>query len=117
MCEPCSAVGFELWQVKSGTIFDDIIVTDSLAEAEAFEDATFDAEKDAEKKLYDAIQAVSHLEWGGPQALITLTWRCLQEKKEKEEAERKEAEEKRKAEEAAKAESNDEDDEDDDDEL
>merc|ERR1712100_315411 len=28
-CEKCEYVGFELWQVKSGTIFDDIIVTDS----------------------------------------------------------------------------------------
>jgi len=29
-------VGFELWQVKAGTIFDNIIVTDSKAEADAF---------------------------------------------------------------------------------
>lgn len=35
VCKDCAAVGFELWQVKAGTIFDDIIVTDSLAEAEA----------------------------------------------------------------------------------
>mmetsp|Transcript_11182 Transcript_11182/g.21343 ORF Transcript_11182/g.21343 Transcript_11182/m.21343 type:complete len:103 (-) Transcript_11182:91-399(-) len=28
VCNPCSHVGFELWQVKSGTIFDDILVTD-----------------------------------------------------------------------------------------
>ena len=82
MCEPCSAVGFELWQVKAGTIFDDIIVTDSLAEADAFAAATFDAEKDVEKTAYDAIQA---------------------EKKAKEEAEQKAAEEKRKADEAEKA--------------
>ena len=33
-------VGFDLWQVKSGTIFDNIIVTDSLAEAKAFFDET-----------------------------------------------------------------------------
>lgn len=58
VCEPCSAVGFELWQVKAGTIFDDIIVTDSLAEADAFAATTFDAEKDVEKAAYDAIQAV-----------------------------------------------------------
>merc|ERR1739845_337845 len=30
----CTHIGFELWQVKSGTIFDDIIVTDSLKEAQ-----------------------------------------------------------------------------------
>jgi len=32
----CSHVGFEIWQVKTGTIFDDIIVTDSLEEAEEY---------------------------------------------------------------------------------
>ena len=37
----CSHVGFELWQVKAGTIFDDIIVTDDAAEAQAFHDETF----------------------------------------------------------------------------
>jgi calreticulin len=41
VCAPCGAVGFELWQVKAGTIFDDIIVTDDAAEAQAFYDATF----------------------------------------------------------------------------
>merc|ERR1712185_719079 len=29
-------IGFDLWQVKGGTIFDNIIITDDLAEAEAF---------------------------------------------------------------------------------
>lgn len=56
VCKPCAAVGFELWQVKAGTIFDDIIVTDSLAEAEAFSAATFGAKKDAEKAAFDAIE-------------------------------------------------------------
>ena len=35
MCNPCGAVGFELWQVQAGTIFDNILVTDSVDEAEA----------------------------------------------------------------------------------
>ena len=56
VCNPCSAVGFELWQVKAGTIFDDIIVSDSIAEVEEFSKKTFDAKKDEEKKLYDAIE-------------------------------------------------------------
>ena len=34
-------VGFELWQVKAGTIFDNIIVTDSLEEANKFADSTW----------------------------------------------------------------------------
>lgn len=34
--EACTHVGFELWQVKSGTIFDDILITDSLEEAQKY---------------------------------------------------------------------------------
>merc|ERR1719235_1697658 len=52
-CEKCEYVGFELWQVKSGTIFDDIIVTDSVEEAKKFADETFYAKKDGEKKMKD----------------------------------------------------------------
>jgi len=47
----CSTVGFELWQVKSGTLFDDIIVTDDIEEAKAHAKETFYAKKDAEKKM------------------------------------------------------------------
>jgi calreticulin len=35
------ALGFELWQVKAGTIFDNIILTDSVDEAKAHADATW----------------------------------------------------------------------------
>merc|ERR1719453_2827577 len=35
-------VGFELWQVKAGTVFDNIFVGDSLEEAEAFRKETFE---------------------------------------------------------------------------
>jgi len=52
----CSGVGIELWQVQAGSIFDDVIVTDSLAEAEAFAKETFEKKKDAEKTKYDAIE-------------------------------------------------------------
>lgn len=51
--DACSHVGFELWQVKSGTIFDDIIVTDNLEEAQKFAEETFFAKKDGEKQMYD----------------------------------------------------------------
>merc|ERR1711904_699425 len=53
----CSHVGFELWQVKSGTLFDDIIVTDSVEEAKKFADETFYAKRDAEKKMKDEADA------------------------------------------------------------
>jgi len=49
----CSHVGFELWQVKSGTIFDDILITDSLEEAQKFAEETFFKKRDGEKKMFD----------------------------------------------------------------
>ena len=50
------AVGFELWQVKAGTIFDNIIVTDDIKEAEAFLAETYTEAKAAEKEALDAIE-------------------------------------------------------------
>mmetsp|Transcript_15715 Transcript_15715/g.23097 ORF Transcript_15715/g.23097 Transcript_15715/m.23097 type:complete len:412 (-) Transcript_15715:46-1281(-) len=55
-CKECTHVGFELWQVKSGTMFDDIIVTDSLEEAEAFAEEMFFAKQDAEKEMFDKLE-------------------------------------------------------------
>jgi len=55
-CKDCTHIGFELWQVKSGTLFDDIIVTDSFAEAKAYAEATYGKKKDAEKKMFDAAE-------------------------------------------------------------
>jgi len=45
-------VGFELWQVKAGTIIDNIIVTDDQAEADKFAELT-KATQEGEKKMYD----------------------------------------------------------------
>jgi len=45
-------VGFEIWQVKAGTIFDNIIVTDDQAEADKFAALT-KATQEGEKKMYD----------------------------------------------------------------
>merc|ERR1719171_527132 len=88
--QKCGSVGFELWQVKAGTIFDNIIVTDSVEEAEEFMKSTWEADKDAEKKMKDDLD---------------------EEKRKKEEEERKKREEERKA-----AEEEDEDEDDDEDE-
>lgn len=52
----CTHVGFEIWQVTAGTVFDDIIVTDSLKEAKAFAKETFFKKKDGEKEMFDKIQ-------------------------------------------------------------
>jgi len=54
--DECTQVGFEIWQVKAGTIFDDIIITDSLEEAQKFAEDTFFKKKDGEKAMFDEIQ-------------------------------------------------------------
>lgn len=66
------SVGLEIWQVKSGTIFDNVIVTDDFDEAKDLAERTWKANKEAEKKAFDAIQ---------------------EEKRKKEEDERKKREE------------------------
>jgi len=49
-------VGFELWQVKAGTMFDNIIVTDSISEAEAFFSETWEKNHTKEKEMFDQIE-------------------------------------------------------------
>jgi calreticulin len=88
-------LGFDLWQVKAGSIFDNIIVTDDVAEAEKFLEETWGANHEAEKEMFDEIE---------------------KEKREEEDRKRKEEEERRKAEEEEDDEDDDEDDDDDDDE-
>merc|ERR1711894_731484 len=55
-------IGFDLWQVKGGTIFDNVIITDDIAEADAFAkkwkalselEKSKKAEEDAAKKAED----------------------------------------------------------------
>jgi calreticulin len=77
--ESFAYVGIEIWQVKAGTIFDNIVVTDSEAEAAEFV-KKFEATKKGEKAMYDKVQ---------------------EEKRQKEEAERKAAEAAKPAEEPA----------------
>jgi len=88
------SVGIEIWQVKAGTIFDNIIVTDSVEEAEAYLAATYEKSKDAEKAMFDEKDKA---------------------KREQEEAERKRIEEERKKQDEA-SEDDEDDDEDEDDE-
>lgn len=61
-CRDCSHIGFELWQVKSGTIFDDIIVTDSWEEAQEYAAKTFTAKQSGEKDMFDAAEAAEAAE-------------------------------------------------------
>jgi len=52
--EDNGAVGFEIWQVKSGTIFDNIILTDSIDEAKEHAAATWEKTKQGEKAAKEA---------------------------------------------------------------
>merc|ERR1712222_212381 len=54
-CNPCTAIGFELWQVKAGTLFDDIILTDSVEEAKKFAADTFAVKSKAEQAMQKKI--------------------------------------------------------------
>lgn len=91
VCNPCGALGFELWQVQSGSTFDDIIIADSVKDVEEFTEATFNKKKDEEKARFDAAEA---------------------EKKAKEDAERAKADAERAA--AKSSDSGDDEDEDED---
>ena len=70
-----------MFQVKSGTIFDNILVTDSVEYAETFAKETFEKTKDAEKKMKDEQDEKERKE------------REAEEKKAKEEEDKKKAEE------------------------
>jgi len=52
--KPLSVIGIDVWQVKSGSIFDNIVVGDNLDEVNAIVDKTWKATKDAEKAALDA---------------------------------------------------------------
>ncbi|RLN40520.1 calreticulin-like [Panicum miliaceum] len=46
-------IGIELWQVKSGTLFDNILITDDPDYAKKFAEETWAKQKDAEKAAFD----------------------------------------------------------------
>jgi len=52
-----AAVGIELWQVKAGSLFDNIVVTDDAAHAAKLLAATWAKSKDAEKEMQVAAAA------------------------------------------------------------
>merc|ERR1712087_782868 len=63
-------LGFDLWQVKGGTIFDNVIVTDDKAEADAFAKKwkTLSEVEKAKKKEEDDAKAAEKKEEGGDAA-------------------------------------------------
>ncbi|RDD43644.1 Calreticulin [Trichoplax sp. H2] len=78
-------VGFDLWQVKAGTIFDNVLVTDDIDYAKKFGDDTWGQTKGPETKAKEVIDKKKAEE---------------EEKKKKEEEEKKKSEEGQKEEEA-----------------
>merc|ERR1712078_9379 len=69
------AVGIDVWQVKSGTIFDNILITDDVDYAKQHAEKTWKAQKDGEKAMKE---------------------KADEEKRKKDEEERKKKEEERK---------------------
>jgi len=49
------AIGFDLWQVKAGTIFDNVLIADSEEDAKKFAADTFEKTKEGEKKMKDKL--------------------------------------------------------------
>merc|ERR1711990_1277463 len=47
-------IGFDLWQVKSGTIFDNVLITDDIEAAKAQGEELWKATSEAEKKMKEA---------------------------------------------------------------
>jgi len=83
-------VGIDIWQVKAGTIFDNIFISDSVKESEDFLAETYGASKDKEKEMLDNKEKV---------------------KRDEEEEERKRVESEKKKQEDNKSGDDDEDDE------
>jgi len=84
-------VGFEIWQVKSGSLFDHILVTDSVEEAESFANGYFKEQQKGEKEMHEKQE---------------------EERRQKEEEERKKREEEDKAKQPAEEDKADDDDDD-----
>jgi len=73
------AIGLDLWQVKAGSIFDNIFIGDNVEEAEAFLAETWGKTHEAEKKMFDEAEEIKRKE--------------EEEERKKMEEERKKAEE------------------------
>ncbi len=93
-------VGLDVWQVTSGTILDNILITDDIEEAEKVRNqsaALYESEKDAKKAYTDKIDAENKAKMedaakeDGSEILQEVDVEELLEKKAEEEAEKTEA--------------------------
>ena len=71
-------LALELWQLKGGTIFDNILLTDSEDEAERYLDDTYKAQREAEKRAkadFESAQRAGRRRWTPPTTTPTTTGR------------------------------------------
>lgn len=61
MLDPIGAIGFELWTMSSGIVFDNIIIADDIDRVREFARQTFNIKVDQEK-LFDAIANPSNIQ-------------------------------------------------------
>eukprot|EP01029_Cantina_marsupialis_P007755 TRINITY_DN187_c0_g2_i1.p1 TRINITY_DN187_c0_g2~~TRINITY_DN187_c0_g2_i1.p1 ORF type:complete len:446 (+),score=206.54 TRINITY_DN187_c0_g2_i1:35-1372(+) len=87
VCKSCGFVGFELWQVRAGSVFDDIFVGDSIEEAEAFANETFFAKKEAEEAAFEKLQEAIRAEEAEREAEREAALKEMEEEEEQEEVE------------------------------
>jgi len=92
VCAPCSHVGFELWQVKAGTVFDDILVTDSVDEEESYYTDVVAPRLAAEKEAYDEEKEVERKKAEEERKRAEEEARAAEEEEEDEEEEEEEEE-------------------------
>jgi len=78
-------VGFELWQVKSGSIFDNILVTDDVEYAAKVGEETWGAMKEGEKAMFDAADEAKKAEEEAERAKADEERKKLEEEGEGEE--------------------------------
>jgi len=53
-------IGVDVWQVKSGTVFDNFLITDDPEYAKEFANNTWKKDAEAEKKMFDEIEAAKN---------------------------------------------------------
>merc|ERR1711998_248605 len=91
-----STVGIDIWQVKSGTIFDNLLITDDVDYATAHAEKTWKAQKDGEKAMKEKADEEKRKKDEEERA------KKEEERKKKEEEDKKKKEEEKPAEEEKK---------------
>jgi len=86
-------VGFELWQVKAGTIFDNILVTDDAEYARKFAEDTWGKSKEGEQAMFDSVQATKKAEDDSAKAAADAEKAELEEEEGEDSEDAEEAEE------------------------